>query len=109
MSRMHQILLKSDSMHMNNKLHFCHMLQLMLPAFRDSCAEIISKWEMEVPESGSVERDVLPDMMKLSADVISRAAFGSNYEEGQKIFELLKEQTDITLSMLQSVYIPGLR
>ncbi|XP_010685026.2 cytochrome P450 CYP72A219 [Beta vulgaris subsp. vulgaris] len=84
-------------------------LKLMLPAFRDSCAEIISKWEMEVPESGSVERDVLPDMMKLSADVISRAAFGSNYEEGQKIFELLKEQTDITLSMLQSVYIPGLR
>ncbi|KAL2931746.1 hypothetical protein RDABS01_037156 [Bienertia sinuspersici] len=84
-------------------------LKLMLPAFRDSCAEIMNKWEKITVETGSVELDVWPDLTKLSADVISRAAFGSNYEEGQKIFELLKEQTDITLLMLQTVYFPGKR
>ncbi|XP_021718980.1 cytochrome P450 CYP72A219-like [Chenopodium quinoa] len=84
-------------------------LKLMLPAFRDSCEEIVNKWEMIVAERGSGELDVYPDIMQLGADVISRAAFGSNYEEGQKIFELLKEQTDLSLLMLQSVYFPGKR
>jgi hypothetical protein len=62
-----------------------------------------------VAKRGSGELDVYPDLMQLSSDVISRAAFGSNYEEGQKVFELLKEQTDLGLLMLQSVYIPGMR
>ncbi|XP_021718978.1 cytochrome P450 CYP72A219-like [Chenopodium quinoa] len=84
-------------------------LKLMLPAFRDSCEEIINKWEMIIAKRGSGELDVYPDLMQLSSDVISRAAFGSNYKEGQKIFELLKQQTDVGLLMLQSVYIPGMR
>ena len=81
----------------------------MLPAFYESCAEIINKWEIEVAEMGSGELNVWPDLMKLSADVISRAAFGSNYEEGRQIFELLKEQTNLALAIVQSVYIPGYR
>lgn len=81
----------------------------MLPAFCDSCAEIINRWEMVVAKTGSGELDVWPDLMKLTASVISRAAFGSNYEEGQRIFELLKEQTEVTLLMLQSIYFPGRR
>ncbi|KMT10537.1 hypothetical protein BVRB_5g116610 [Beta vulgaris subsp. vulgaris] len=84
-------------------------LKLMLPAFCDSCAEIINRWEMVVAKTGSGELDVWPDLMKLTATVISRAAFGSNYEEGQRIFELLKEQTEVTLLMLQSIYFPGRR
>lgn len=81
----------------------------MVPAFHESCEEIISKWEMLVLETGSVELDVRPDMIKLTADAISRAAFGSNYEQGQKLFKLLKEQIDLTLLMIQSVYFPSLR
>ena len=50
-----------------------------------------------------------PHLVTLSADVISRAAFGSSYAEGQKIFQLLKEQVGLALSMLQSIYFPGLR
>ncbi|KNA05768.1 hypothetical protein SOVF_187160, partial [Spinacia oleracea] len=84
-------------------------LKLMLPAFRDSCEEMINKWEVIVAETGTGELDVWQDLMKLTADVISRAAFGSNYEEGQRIFELLKEQTDLALLMMHSVYIPGFR
>jgi hypothetical protein len=81
----------------------------MLPAFHDSCAEIINKWKMLVDETGSAELDVWPDLAKLSADVISRAAFGSNYEEGQMIFELIIEETDLILQTMHSVYIPGFR
>ncbi|KAL2931747.1 hypothetical protein RDABS01_037157 [Bienertia sinuspersici] len=84
-------------------------LKLMLPAFRDSCAEIMNRWEKLVVETGSVELDAWPDITKLSADVISRAAFGSNYKKGQKIFELLKEQTELTHLRLQSVNFPGRR
>lgn len=84
-------------------------LKLMIPAFGDSVTEVINKWEKIVPESGSSEIDVWPYLMSLSADVISRAAFGSSYEEGKRIFELLKEQTQITLRLFQSVYIPGWR
>ncbi|KMT10536.1 hypothetical protein BVRB_5g116600 [Beta vulgaris subsp. vulgaris] len=81
----------------------------MLPAFGDSCLEMINKWEMVVAETGSGELDAWLELTKLTADVISRAAFGSSYEEGQRIFELLKEQTDLALLMIHSLYIPGYR
>lgn len=81
----------------------------MLPAFRDSCAEMVDKWEMIVAETESGELDVWPDIKKLTADVISRAAFGSSYKDGQKIFELLKEQTDLANLMMPSIFIPGYR
>ncbi|KAJ8452420.1 hypothetical protein Cgig2_006225 [Carnegiea gigantea] len=84
-------------------------LKLMLPAFCVSCDERINKLEELVAEAGHGEVDVWPHLNMLSADVISRAAFGSNYEEGQKIFQLLREQLLLALSMLQSVYIPGSR
>ncbi|XP_010678723.2 cytochrome P450 72A397 [Beta vulgaris subsp. vulgaris] len=94
---------------MINPAFHMEKLKLMLPAFYDSCAKMIDKWEKIAAEGGSTELDMWPDLNALSADVISRAAFGSSYEEGQRIFELLKEQTSMALAMLQEVYIPGLR
>ncbi|XP_021718983.1 cytochrome P450 CYP72A219-like [Chenopodium quinoa] len=84
-------------------------LKLVLPAFYDGSVEMITKWEKILDEEDSNELDAWPYLTTLSADVISRAAFGSSYEEGQQIFELLKEMTVMALSTLQSVYIPGLR
>jgi len=81
----------------------------MLLAFYVSCDEMINKWEELVAKAGHSEVDVWPHLNVLSADVISRAAFGSSYEEGQKIFQLLQEQLLLALSMLQSPYIPGSR
>lgn len=70
---------------------------------------MISKWEEMVSTSGSCELDVWPYLDNLSGDVISRAAFGSSYEEGKKIFKLQKEQIGMAMKLLQQVYIPGLR
>ncbi|KAK9204356.1 hypothetical protein WN943_014614 [Citrus x changshan-huyou] len=85
-------------------------LKLMLPAFYQSCTEIISKWEkLMIGDQGSCELDVWPYLVKLTSDVISRTAFGSNYEEGIRIFQLQTELADLALQALQSVYIPGWR
>ncbi|CAL5406033.1 unnamed protein product [Camellia sinensis] len=81
----------------------------MLPAMYSSCCEMISKWEVLVSTKGSCELDVFPYLESLTGDIISRTSFGSNYEEGKKIFELQKEQTDLTIQQLQSIYIPGWR
>ena len=81
----------------------------MLPAFRLSCFEMVSKWEQLVSEKESCELDVWPELQALTSDVISRTAFGSNYEEGQKIFELQKEQAELILLAAQSPYVPGWR
>ncbi|KAL6999706.1 hypothetical protein U1Q18_000862 [Sarracenia purpurea var. burkii] len=86
-------------------------LKLMVPAMYSSCCEMISKWELFVSAkgNGSCELDVWPYLANLAGDVISRTAFGSNYEEGERIFQLLKEQVDIIIPCLRSIYIPGWR
>ncbi|XVE52978.1 hypothetical protein DITRI_Ditri02bG0167900 [Diplodiscus trichospermus] len=84
-------------------------LKNMLPAFYQSCAQMIGKWEELVFAEGSNELDVWPDLVNLTRDVISRAAFGSSFQEGRRIFQLLEEQTNLVGQMVESVYIPGWR
>ncbi|KAJ7981926.1 Cytochrome P450 [Quillaja saponaria] len=84
-------------------------LKLMLPIFYQSTNDMISKWETLISPDGSGELDVLPYLQNLSSDIISRTSFGSSYEEGKRIFKLLKVQTGLALKAVQSVYIPGMR
>lgn len=70
---------------------------------------MVEKWEGMVGPEGSFQVDVWPELQDFTADVISRTAFGSNYKEGRKIFQLQTEQTELILLALQSVYIPGFR
>ena len=70
---------------------------------------MVDKWEKIITENGSSELDVWPDLTTLTSDVISRTAFGSSYKDGQRVFELLREQLNMASLMLQSVYFPGLR
>lgn len=83
----------------------------MLPAFYHSCSEMVSKWEVMVSNhEGSCELDIWPFVQNMSRDVISRTAFGSSYEEGKTIFELQKEQTELLMRALHSVYhVAGMR
>ncbi|KAJ0985944.1 hypothetical protein J5N97_004300 [Dioscorea zingiberensis] len=84
-------------------------LKLMLPAFSTSCSELIRRWEEKIPDEGSQELNVFPELQGLTKDVISRTAFSSSYEEGRRIFELLKEQIQLYIQVYKTVYIPGYR
>ncbi|XP_044473182.1 cytochrome P450 CYP72A219-like [Mangifera indica] len=84
-------------------------LKLMLPSFYKVCSELVIKWEKLVNVAGSCEIDVWPELQKLTGDVISQTAFGSNYEEGRRIFQLQAELVDLAMQAAHTFYIPGLR
>ncbi|KAL0539814.1 hypothetical protein IC582_024035 [Cucumis melo] len=56
----------------------------------DAASCLINKWERRVGD-GTVEIDVDEDLRGFSADVISRACFGSSYEKGKEIFSKLRD------------------
>ncbi|PIA27723.1 hypothetical protein AQUCO_07600112v1, partial [Aquilegia coerulea] len=84
-------------------------LKRMAPAFLASCIELIERWKKSVSPKGSCELDVWPDIQNFTADVISRTAFGSKFDEGKRIFELQREQIILFVEAGQSVYLPGFR
>ncbi|KVI05707.1 cytochrome P450 [Cynara cardunculus var. scolymus] len=84
-------------------------LKHMVPAFYVSCSEMIQKWEEMVTKESSREVNVWPHLQTFTADVISRTAFGSSFEEGRKIFELQRELKQMIIIAEMSIYIPGSR
>lgn len=81
----------------------------MLPAFVESCHDMISKWKGIMFNSsldGTCEIDVWPSLQDLSRDAISKTAFGSSYAEGTKIFELLKRLGYLILTTQRYTNIP---
>ncbi|KAK7401718.1 hypothetical protein VNO78_13420 [Psophocarpus tetragonolobus] len=84
-------------------------LKIMLPLFFKSCNDMVNKWEEMLSSDGSCELDAWPFLQNLASDVISRSAFGSSYDEGRRIFQLLREQIQILINELLKVQIPGWR
>lgn len=82
-------------------------LKRMVPAFLTSCADLINRWDKLLATKQSCELDVLPEFQNLTGDVISKTAFGSNFEEGKRIFELQKEQAELVIEAARVPYIPG--
>ncbi|EAY75046.1 hypothetical protein OsI_02942 [Oryza sativa Indica Group] len=83
-------------------------LKRMLPAFAACCTELVDKWE-GLAKGGDepYEVDVWPEMQSLTGDVISRAAFGSSYLEGKRIFQLQGEQIELIVATMNKIHIPG--
>nr|XP_011460595.1 PREDICTED: cytochrome P450 72A15-like isoform X1 [Fragaria vesca subsp. vesca] len=84
-------------------------LKGMIPVFAVSCSKMIEQWKENPFLQGRCEIDIWPELQKLTADVISRAAFGSTYAEGRKVFELQRELLTLTVEAMQTLYIPGFR
>ncbi|VVA97645.1 unnamed protein product [Arabis nemorensis] len=80
----------------------------MVHAFHQSCGEIVGEWGKLVSDKeSSCEVDVWPWLVSMTADVISRTAFGSSYKEGQRIFELLAELGQLIVQAFRKAFIPG--
>jgi len=82
-------------------------LKGMLPAFAACCTELVQRWEGLVADGQPCEVDVWPEMQNLTGDVISRAAFGSSYLEGRRIFQLQGEQVQLVVQAMHKLHIPG--
>jgi cytochrome P450 len=77
----------------------------MLPAFSTCCDELVDRWENSTGPNGSFELDVWPEMQNLTGDVISRAAFGSSYQEGRPIFQLQSELAERLMKAIPTFFI----
>ncbi|CAI9118913.1 OLC1v1020540C1 [Oldenlandia corymbosa var. corymbosa] len=92
-----------------NPVFHMEKIKLMLPAFRLCANEMLAKWEEIISPQGSCDSDVWPFLQILTSDAISHTAFGCDYEDGKKIFQLQKELADNFMTSYQSLNFPGSR
>ncbi|KAM0941131.1 putative unspecific monooxygenase [Dioscorea sansibarensis] len=79
---------------------FMDKVKSMVELMVESVIPLIDSWESKAKNGGGVAEIIVDeDFRNLSADVISRASFGSNYAEGREIFEKLRV---LSLTILRS-------
>ncbi|KAL6878358.1 hypothetical protein ACP4OV_012528 [Aristida adscensionis] len=77
-----------------------------------TCAEcLIKEWEDQVSRSErrETEVDVSKHFQELTAEVISRTAFGTSYKEGKEVFHAQKQLQAIAVATLLNMQLPGFK
>ncbi|KAL6878359.1 hypothetical protein ACP4OV_012529 [Aristida adscensionis] len=77
-----------------------------------TCAKcLIKEWEDQVSNSErrEAEVDVSKQFQELTAEVISRTAFGTSYKEGKEVFHAQKQLLAIAVATLLNMQLPGFK
>ncbi|GLT57795.1 hypothetical protein SLA2020_307440 [Shorea laevis] len=71
---------------------FLHKVKGILGLMEESTMAMVEAWQRHITESeeGVADITVDEDMRSVSADIISKACFGSSYAQGKQIFEKLR-------------------
>jgi cytochrome P450 len=77
----------------------------MIPAMISSVEMMLERWKHHEGK----EIEVFEEFRLLTAEVISRTAFGSSYLEGKNIFQMLMKLALITFKNSQTLRFPGIR
>ncbi|XP_020590477.1 cytochrome P450 734A1-like [Phalaenopsis equestris] len=80
-----------------------------VPVMVESTMRMVKKWDKENEGKTTFEIEVHKELHNFTAEVISRVAFGSSYDEGKRIFQLQEEQMINVSHAIRQVYIPGFR
>ncbi|XVE91668.1 hypothetical protein REPUB_Repub01dG0030400 [Reevesia pubescens] len=80
-------------------------LKGMIPAMIESAEMMLERWRKQEIK----EIEVLQEIKVLTSEIISRTAFGSNYLEGEQIFDMLTKMTLIVSRNNFKIRIPGIR
>ncbi|KAG5521334.1 hypothetical protein RHGRI_033777 [Rhododendron griersonianum] len=87
-----------------NHAFYAESLKGMIPAMIASVETMLEKWR----QNEEKEIDVYKEFRLLTAEVISRTAFGSSYLEGENIFDMLKKLGMIAARNSFRIRLPGI-
>ncbi|CAH2067352.1 unnamed protein product [Thlaspi arvense] len=80
-----------------------------VPQMVTSTMTLLEKWEEMRNGEEEIEIEVHREIHGLSADMLSRTAFGNCVEEGKQIFALQERMMRLFYLVRWSIYIPGFR
>ncbi|KAK8943475.1 Cytochrome P450 734A1 [Platanthera guangdongensis] len=80
-----------------------------VPVMAGSAQRMLDQWEEENEGRRIFEIDVHKQLHNFTADIISRVAFGSSYDECKRIFQLQEEQMHHVSRAIRQIYIHGFR
>lgn len=80
----------------------------MLPTMGNATAAMLDKWST-MANSDKVEIEVSEWFQRLTEEVVTRAVFGSSYEDGKSIFHLQAQQMVSAIESFQKVFISTYR
>ncbi|WVZ54199.1 hypothetical protein U9M48_005036 [Paspalum notatum var. saurae] len=85
-------------------------VRMMAGAMASCAGEVVQSWAEEVAAAAGREGEVVEVgrcFRELTADVISRTAFGSSYRRGKEVFLAQRELLLVAMAAMDGVRVPG--